>query len=403
MYGVLKQNASVQQKVSRLASYCSGITDYHHGDMSMEGVITGLAQTFVGKNNIGYLEPIGQFGSIVNPIPSASRYIFTLITKEFRSIFLKEDDLILEHLMSDEMEIEPKFFIPIIPNVLINGVSGIGTGYASKFLNHNPKDLVKYILNKLNGVKKNIDLQPWYKGFTGTIRPGSTPLQWQFVGRIERVNTTTLKIVELPIGMYVDDIVKVLGKLMESGIIKDFDNDTTVDSGYNITVYVPRTTSMMSDDELLEAFKLISTDTMNLTAWLPTGKLGLFDSVYDVIDYFVEFRLSKYEQRRLKLIEKYNTDLNWMKEKIRFIKLYIANSKKFSGLKKAELRDYLINEQKFSVDHVDNLLDIKIYNLTKDNIEKLEDDIKKVTELIDHLKNSTSQSLYIEDLKNVKL
>ena len=176
--------------------------------------------------------------------------------------------MILEHLMSDEMEIDPKFFIPIIPNVLINGVSGIGTGYASKFLNHNPKDLVKYILNKLNGVKKNIDLQPWYKGFTGTIRPGSTPLQWQFVGRIERVNTTTLKIVELPIGMYVDDIVKVLGKLMESGIIKDFDNDTTVDSGYNITVYVPRTTSMMSDDGLLEAFKLISTDTMNLTAQL---------------------------------------------------------------------------------------------------------------------------------------
>jgi DNA topoisomerase-2 len=281
--------------------------------------------------------------------------------------------------------------------LLVNGTSGIGTGFACNFFNHNPLDLIEDIINVING-KKRKPLVPYYKGFKGSIEPGVEG-QWIFKGLIEKVNTTTLKVTELPIGMTQEKFKSVLIKLKEAQIVKDFDDDSSSDNGILVTIDVPRTTGYLDEQQLLEKFKLITRDTENLTAWLPTGKLANFKSTAHIVEYFAKFRLSKYEERRLKLIEIYENDRIVLEEKARFIKMYITNAEKFAKKTKQELTDILIAE-KFT--QIDKLLAIRIYNLTKDEIEKLELEIEKVKKTINDLQSTTDKEMYVSELHQLK-
>jgi DNA topoisomerase-2 len=278
--------------------------------------------------------------------------------------------------------------------ILVNGTSGIGTGFACNFFNHNPKDLIDDIQNVL-GEKKRKQLVPYYHGFKGTVEKGLEDGQWLFKGIIEKVNTTTLKVKELPIGMTQEKFKSILVKLKENSFIKDFDDDSSDENGIMVTIDVPRTTGALEISELLEKFKLISKDTENLTAWLPNGRLANFKSTSHIVEYFTKYRLSKFEERRLKMIEVYSVEKNLLEEKARFIQLYISSADKFSKKTKQELIDILVAE-KFT--EIDKLISTRVYNLTKDEIEKLENEIKKISGLIHELQSTTSEKIFTDEL-----
>ena len=104
--------------------------------MSLQGAIVNMAQDFVGSgNNINLLLPNGQFGTrLQGGKDSASpRYIFTELNPITRKIFINEDDDVLNYLDDDGLKIEPDFYVPIIPIVLINDIQGIGTGFVQKY------------------------------------------------------------------------------------------------------------------------------------------------------------------------------------------------------------------------------------------------------------------------------
>ena len=108
IYTCIKNNITKEFKVAQLASSVAFETAYHHGEAGIGSVICNLAQNFVGSNNFNYLEPEGQFGSRLSPTPAAHRYIFTYLSKNFRTFFKKDDELILEQLYDDDQLIEPK-------------------------------------------------------------------------------------------------------------------------------------------------------------------------------------------------------------------------------------------------------------------------------------------------------
>ena len=141
IYTCLIKAITDEMKVAQLSSMVAHTTHYHHGEQGISGVICNLAQDFTGSNNLNWLEPIGQFGSRLSPVPAAARYIFTKMSKNFRLYFRKEDDIILEHLYEDDFKIEPNFFVPILPGVLLNSSQGIGTGFASTILARDPAEL----------------------------------------------------------------------------------------------------------------------------------------------------------------------------------------------------------------------------------------------------------------------
>lgn len=392
IYTCVKKNILKEFKVAQLASLVAGETAYHHGEAGIGGVICGLAQNFVGSNNYNYLEPIGQFGSRLSPIPAAHRYIFTHLSKNFRDFFKKEDDIILHYLYDDEQQIEPNYFIPIIPGILINGSEGIGTGFASKILPRDPEEIVKYINAKLTGQFYKSKLLPYFKNFKGKVKQ-LEPNKYQLTGCLKQINTTTVKITELPPGMYLDDIKKQLNKLSESNFIKDYDDNSTED-GFDIDVYLPRTTLNEFDDyDLIEKFKLVTTVTENLTCWLDTGKLRKFESVTDIIDYFIDFRLEKYTKRINKLISIVSDDIKDLSEKIRFIYFYLGNVEEFRNSSKLQLLS-LLEENDFTED----MLQMKIYNLTKDKIAELEKQLKELNTQKKQLEKTTNKELYIKEL-----
>ena len=397
LYTCLLKNISNEMKVAQLASSVAFETQYHHGEAGIGGVICNLAQDFVGSNNLNWLEPIGQFGSRLSPIPAAHRYIFTKLSKNFRKYFKKEDDIILEHLYEDDFKIEPKYFIPILPGILLNPSQGIGTGFASTILPRNPVELSKYISAKLQETKCITTMLPYFEGFKGTVERSETENNKYFIrGCFDRVNATQIKITELPVGMYLDDIKKQLNKLVEADYIKDYDDNST-EENFDIDVYFQRGyLNNVLDETLYDKLKLTTSVTENLTCWLPTGKLRKFDSVWAIIDYFIGWRLEKYEYRRSLLIELIDGDITALNEKVRFIYFYLEHVNEFRNASKFELLT-LLQENNFS----DDLLDMKLWNLTKDKIEELENNVKSKQIQKEELQNITNVKMYSKELESI--
>lgn len=412
LYTCLLKNISTEMKVAQLASSVAYETQYHHGEAGIGGVICNLAQDFTGSNNLNWLEPIGQFGSRLSPIPAAHRYIFTKLSKNFRKYFRKEDDIILDHLYEDDFKIEPKYFIPVLPGILLNSSQGIGTGFASTILSRNPRELSAYIFAslssndetitptfKLTGNDLSVDfkLLPYFEGFKGTVERADLEYNKYIIkGCIERTNATQIKITELPVGMYLEDIKKQLNKLVESGYIKDYDDNST-EEGFDIDVYFQRgILNNLLDETLLDKLKLVTTVTENLTCWLPTGKLRKFENPAAMIDYFIEWRLGKYTERIVRLIDILNADIEDINEKVRFIYYYLNHVEQFKNASRLELIS-ILQENNFD----DKLLDMKIWNLTGDKIKELESQVKDLNSKKKELQQTTNTQLYKKELEAI--
>jgi DNA topoisomerase-2 len=130
-----------------------------------------MAQNFVGSNNINLLMPNGQFGSRNQggKEHASARYVFTCLSKVTRMIFPEPDDHSLKYFEDDGQLVEPEYYVPIIPMVLVNGNQGIGTGWSTMIPNYNPRELCSVILSKLNGQDFPDNILPWYKGYRGEV------------------------------------------------------------------------------------------------------------------------------------------------------------------------------------------------------------------------------------------
>ena len=206
LYSCFKRNLYSEIRVAQLAGYVSENAAYHHGDASLQGAIIGMAQNFVGSNNINLLEPNGQFGTrIMGGSDAAScRYIHTELNKLCMIIFPKEDLPLLDYIEDDGLKVEPKYYVPIVPMVLINGMNGIGTGFSTANIPcFNPKDIcdnIKVILKH----KDFTEMEPWFRGFTGTIiKTGEKTFMSK--GKYKILDHNTMEITELPMGRWTED------------------------------------------------------------------------------------------------------------------------------------------------------------------------------------------------------
>jgi len=401
VWGMLARGENAGEiPVERLAAQFAAATDYHHGTGSLEQTIIGMANNYPGTNNVNVFEPSGQFGSRLTKEASSARYVMSRFSENFRKVFKKEDDMILHNLMSDDMKIEPECFIPVIPLLLVNGAQGTGTGHACVIMNYNPADIKETVMQVVNGKKlKAGTLVPWYNGFKGTISRNSDTGQVIIEGAYKIVNTSTIRVTELPIGMYLDQYKEHLNKLEDTGVIKDFE-DRSTEEGFDFTLNVPRLTTSLSHEQLMTKLKLYSRDTENFTVWDVDGTLKRFESAEDVIAAWVPWRLERYEERRLKLIELTEEQVRFMSEKLRFILFYLKNVDAFKNKKKADLIQ-LLTDNKF-VDH-DKLLSMPIWNLTHDKIEELKKEIGDSQDYLKTLKADSSDKMFERELKEFKV
>jgi DNA topoisomerase-2 len=385
-------------KVFQLSGKVASDAFYHHGDMSLSNAIINLAQKF--KNNAPLLEEDGQFGSLRSPQAGAPRYIGTKLSPYFKLIY-KDFDL-LKYKEEEGEEIEPHFFLPIIPTVLINGGSGIAVGFASNILNRDVKEIIEACQKLLLG--KNITtIKPHLNGFLGDyIQDVENPKKWFIRGKFQRVNTSTVKIIELPPSLTYEKYEEILDKLVENKDIVSYDDNCKDNIDYTIK-FTRADLEKLEDEKLIKLLKLEESETENLTTLDEFGKLKIFDSVDEIIKYFVSFRLTYYQKRKDFMLNKMQHDLKVLGNRGKFIKLILEGKIVVNNKSKEDIIKQIEN---FSLDKIDGdydyLLRMPIYSLTKEMFEKLKDDFKLKKEEIEKLKLVNPKDVYLEDLSELR-
>jgi len=386
-------------KLFQLAGRVAAEAYYHHGNTSLESAMIGMGQRF--KNSMPLLEGVGQFGSLRSPSAGAHRYISAKLHPNFRLVY--QDFELLENKIEEGEKIEPEFFLPIVPTVILNGSSGIAVGFATNILNRNPKDVVDACIAVLTE-KRMKTLAPWISEFTGKFeRDPNNPKTWKISGSYEVVNTTTVKITEIPPSFTYEKYEAHLNNLVEKRIITDYEDNSSDKIEYILKFQRAVLKEYISKGRLDGLLKIHSQETENLTTIDENGNLKIFNKVEDIVKHFVCIRLGYYDKRKAYLLDKLNRELLIISNKARFIKDIIDGKLKINNVPKQKIVEYLEKNKYDQVDGTFNyLLNMPIYSLTKERFEELlKQKAEKETE-IKVIEGTDPKDMYLKDLTELK-
>jgi len=392
----------------------------------LHNTIIKMAQDFVGSNNIPFLVASGQFGTRAQGGKdfASPRYIYTYLSKITRYLFPEIDDEVLEYLDEDGIEVEPKYFIPIIPTLLLNGCIGIGMGWSTSVPSYNIKDLIQSVENLLSN-KKLEDITPYVEGFKGKIYKPNTASDYIVHGLVKKMSSKQIKISELPVGKWTDDYKEFLIQLCDDKLIKNFtENHTSTSVSFTLTV----NSEMMDYFEkknFLKPLKLESKISLsNMHAFNKEGKIIRFSSPQDIISYHFNERLKAYHLRKDLIIKKASEIEIINRNKSRFIKDIIAgNIKLFSpennqSIPRKDIMQKLVefgytslstvkieNQTQKDASNTDNysyLLDMPLSSLTLERANTLHESALASSKQLEIAQNVSEIEMWKSDLDKLK-
>ena len=447
LFSCFKRNLVKEIKVAQLAGSVAELSSYHHGEQSLMGTIINLAQNFVGSNNINLLQPIGQFGTRLfgGKDAASPRYIFTQLSPLTRLLFNAKDDPLFNYINDDGLFVEPEYYCPILPMVLVNGAEGIGTGWSTKIPNYNPKDLINNLKRLING-EVPVSMVPFYKNFRGEVKQ----IDYSRVvtsGVISVLDETNVEITELPIGVWTNLYKHAVLDVFMYGNEKNKKSKKFKASIKNYTEFVTdcyvRFVIKMSNKQFKKAkkkgfykyFKLQKSFSLNnMVLFDPSGCIKRYDSALDILKEFYSVRLSFYEKRKVYLEDKLKAESLKLDNIARFIVEKIEGNLKFENLKKADVIEFLLacnydsdpikkwksriyeknkahflaNNQKNANDSAEYdgaddcdfnyLLSMPLWNLTMEKKEEILNQQKEKQEELRRLQVKTIKQLWIDDL-----
>ena len=413
LFACFKKNLTTKElKVPQLAGYVAEHTAYHHGEANLFGTIIGMATCFVGSNNIPLLERGGQFGTRLmgGKDAAAARYITTKLESLTRIIYPEEDDILLDKCVDDGLEVEPTYYVPIIPMVLVNGVSGaIGTGWSSNIPAYNPLDLCKYIENWLNK-KDNIELVPWYRFFKGTIEKQN---ENRFIsnGILNKVTNNKFTISELPIGEWTESFKDKLEELVDNRVIKEVRDYSTTQ---NVHFDLIENDTQEITPELLKLHSYLSTS--NMVLFSKDGHIKKYDTIDDIMEEYCNQRLLFYEKRKIQLASLLKKKLNKAKLSLRFINdvmndviiIYKRDVNEIYqdmislGYNNIEIEPDESQEEGDDNNKFSYLLKMQIRTFNRDKIKSLETTINEINSQLEKLNSKTPSVMWLDDLTNFR-
>ena len=415
-FSAFKRNLTDEIKVAQFSGYVSEISGYHHGEASLNGAIIGMSQVYVGSNNINIFEPRGQFGTRNQGGKDAAseRYIFTCLNPLVRDIYKKEDENILEYLEDDGTPVEPLYYVPIIPMILVNGTKGIGTGFSTDIMPHDPLDIIDYLKNKLNNMETEITIHPYFEGFKGEIIKISDK-KYLIKGKY-KIEKNYVHITELPIGLWTQDYIEYLASLLDkrnqnTKIIVDFSdvsNDTMID--IKVIFQTGKIDELLKEkfdeninglEKFLRLYNYHNLNNMHLFDY--NDKLKKYENVNDIVDdYFIK-RLELYDKRKDYQLKILKDDLVILSNKARFIQ---ENLDDIIDLKK---KSNIENENKLierNYDKYENsykyLLKLPMDSVSIENFEKLIKEKNEKNKIIKKLEGLRNIDIWLEELNVLK-
>jgi DNA topoisomerase-2 len=401
LYAAFKRNLTQEIRVAQFAGYVSEHTGYHHGEASLNETITGMAQDFMGSNNIPWLVPQGQFGTRIQGGKDAAspRYIHTYLQPRIRKIIREADFPVLKYRDDDGLPVEPEWYAPVLPMLLVNGARGIGTGYSTYIPPCNPKTIKTMLVAWLKGDNAALEqtkLTPYFEGFKGSYTEDGV------VGAYKKEKGTgshgdpEFVITELPPGTWTADYREWLEKELAEGRIKDF-SDTSTDQQINIRIKGIEESALVKS--LTEKVK-----TTNMHAFNHKGIITKYGTLNDVLHEYADVRKDLYETRRQHQIKALKDQLPYHKNVVRFIRDQIQEEPEVN-LKKKTLKECenILGEHEYQ--HIDGSYDyimrLPVSAFTAEKIAKHEKDMTDLLNEIKRLENTTSALLWLADLEEV--
>jgi DNA topoisomerase-2 len=419
LYASFKRGKNAKEiKVAQFSGYVGTETEYHHGEMSLMGAIIGMAQNFPGSNNINLLLPNGNFGSRreMGKDASSPRYIFTLTNKLAYKIFREEDEPILDFIIEEGKEVEPTSYKPILPMILINGTTGIGTGFSTDVPPFNPLD----VLNALRRFIKHEeyeDIHPYYRGFIGSITPSDKEdNKYVMKGIYEIIDEETVRVTEIPIFKSIEDYKLELTNL--EIVDKKESNTNKKITDFNLKPYLNKVDvtikfkptelqDLLKNNKLESYLKLNSSISLNnMHLYDSNGKLTLYETVHDILEEFYVDRLAFYQKRKAYQIGVLENEVNILKYKVKFIEDIFDKKIKIEKQKKEVIIDRLI-ELKYpklakNVMNPDKsysyLIELPLWSLTYEKIEELKAQLEDIRKVLEDYKNKTEEEIWLSEL-----
>lgn len=425
LYCAFKRNLTKEIKVAQFGGYVSEHSGYHHGEMSLMQAIVGMAQDFVGSNNINLLLPNGQFGTrLQGGSDSASeRYIFTQLSPVTRMLFPQTDDKVLNYLVDDGTPVEPEFYVPIIPTLLVNGSIGIGTGFSTNIPCYNPKDIIQHIKTRLSKTTETISpLVPWYRGFLGTVtKVDDVTFLIKGVYNVVSEVKDIIRITELPVGTWLENYKVFLEKCMNvdkkkgnsTCFVKEY-NDQSTDKTVDITVTLVKGTLRKLLSQKVDENTNGLEKCLNLTTTKKITNMHVFDeqqrliklsSAEELIEKFIPLRLHYYQERKTYQLDALKRECTILSNKAKFI-LEQCEDKLDLRRKKKDRVIELLKMHKYDAIDGDSeykyLRSMPIDSVIEENINILLSQRDERQKEYDILSNKTIESLWMEDLAKLE-
>jgi DNA topoisomerase-2 len=474
IYCALKRNLKRNIKVQQLSGYVSEHGAYHHGAASLDETIVSMAQDYVGHCNVNLLEPSGNFGGRMGggadmakgKDHGASRYIFTRLSPVTSHIFNGHDSPLVGNQLEEGKTIEPLYYVSCLPMILINGASGIGTGYSTDISAHNPDDVIANIRRFLDEQPLQ-PMIPWYRGFKGRIVPTGTN-KYITVGCYHRTGPNSVRVSELPVGVNnccsFKKYAEFLNSLLSDDSAKKHIKTDAKKGKVTVTKSQSPTSSTITNSKakeaVLESYDIVkATDTEllvdlnflpgvldaklenntnfsfekwiglaynfttnNLTLYNTNNEIQIFKSTEEILTEYCKTRLEYYEKRRLHLIGLYSEEAQRASSRYRFILEQVTNVLDIRNKTQAKVVELLENslppypklgkgKNRIMIDDEDDesiakdysyLLDMKIRNLTEEYLDKLKKEKEDCEAKVDKLKSQTDRGLWRDDLSTIQ-
>ena len=434
LFSCFKRNLRSELKVAQLAGYVAEHSAYHHGENSLNQTIVGMAQNFVGSNNISLLQPIGQFGSrnMGGKDAASTRYIYTNLSKITRKLFVDADDHLYDYIRDDGQTVEPKWYLPVIPTVLVNGAEGIGTGWSTSIPSYNPKEIAEALKRKLESKDETFqELNPWFRGFNGDIVRNDKGVGYNITGKYKKLGEDVIEINELPIGKWTRDFKNFLESKWDGNNEGDMaiEDIKEFHAGENVDFVIKLKPGKLQEIETTQGvekyFNLTtSISTKNMVLFDHTGKLKKYASTSDIMQDFYDLRLKYYSERKKYLLSQKSRDLELLQNKLRFITEILNNTLQLKNTRKPELiaelqargyksfknlpkvyskklgnKDLNPDEPEEEDDQDYNyLLNQPIWSLTHEKVETLTKDVETKEKELAAIKIKSPEQFWVDDL-----
>lgn len=387
-------------KLLALSGDAMRVSLYAHGDASLNSTIVGLCKSF--QDNLNPLESDSQVGSLRDPNSAgAPRYLYVKHSK-YMDLLYKTDYDLLDFVFDEGQYVEPMNYLPIIPTVLCKNNIGLAVGYSMHNISYNPIDVIDYCLARLKGTKENI-IRPYVKGikqYNWRLEDG----KWQNYGEWSfDVKHDIMYVTDLPADISYEDFEKLLNKFEDASYIKDWKNKSTAGNVSYEIKFMPRVLASLiktkeSERALVNKFKLVKTCPDDLL-WLldENHKLKYFSDRYEVVKYFIEYRLKIYTERKSRLVkileERYKDNSNLVK----FIELVCKGKLKIRNRSKVDI--------KVDMDGYNLPMPLLATPMSKCTIEERDELLRQNEEIkkeLDYIKNTSETQMYINDLEKLR-